>query len=504
MTPFTKSLSETALFVALLLMLSFALGVVGAFYPMLLPGVAALAALALVVCFVLLGPKRSLEYSFFLLLLASTKFRNRDPYLTVSGSIDAQIAFELLCYAFIGTVVVVNLFDGVPGRRKATGCEVLLFLYALFAFSSAGWSVHPSLTAVRGAQQLILFLFLSTAVRKLGPERTVWIAGSTLVLSVVVFATMASIFPWANGTKSGYLGYERFTWFGVHPITAANECAAALVMVVAAGLFGKESWQRRLARLPLWAYILPLIYFLIATGTRASLAAALMTASGLVAVRYIKRDAFPGPMFTRSARRMLVAAAFIVPALAAVHVLHIGLHEILYRNNSEANLSQLNGRMDLWPAVVSLIEKRPIFGWGFWGTAQLLLAILPFAGEAHDALLQSLLDVGMVGAILLWVPVFFTLFERMPFCTKNPGGGAAWYVIAVKAILVLALIEGITDSVFVSFVGFDAVLTYTCIFAYQLLKSESATDAEVSFGSVAAFAKKDRRVRLAAPTAVAG
>ena len=501
MTPFTRSSSETALFVTLLLMLSFALGVVGAFYPMLLPGVAALAALALVICFILLGPTRALEYSFFLLLLASTKFRNRDPYLTVSGSIDAQIAFELLCYAFIGTVVVVNLFDGVPGRRKATGCEVLLFLYALFAFSSAGWSVHPSLTAVRGAQQLVLFLFLSTAVRKLGPEKTVWIASSTLVVSVVLFATMASIFPWANGTKSGYLGYARFTWFGVHPITAANECAAALVMVVAAGLFGEGSWQRRLAGLPLWAYILPLIYFLLATGTRASLAAALTTAGGLVAVRHIKRDAFSGPMFTRSARRMLVAAAFIVPALVAVHVLHIGLHEILYRNDSQADLSQLNGRTDLWPAVLRLIAQKPLFGWGFWGTAQLLLAILPWAGETHDALLQSLLDVGMVGSILLWVPVFFTLFGRITSCAQSSGGRSAWYVIAVKAMLVLVLIEGITDEVFVSFVGFDAVLTYACIFAYQFLKSESATDAEASFRSVAPFAKKERRVRLAGPTA---
>ncbi|MGH7840394.1 MAG: hypothetical protein ACREQT_02610, partial [Candidatus Binataceae bacterium] len=63
----------------------------GALAPRAAMGMTALLVLILIVCFLSLGPRRALQWSFFIIFIGETKFRSRDIYLALSGNVDTQI-----------------------------------------------------------------------------------------------------------------------------------------------------------------------------------------------------------------------------------------------------------------------------------------------------------------------------------------------------------------------------------------------------------------------------
>src|SRR5438094_5885835 len=94
------------------------------------------------------------------------------------------------------------------------------------------------------------------------------------------------VFPSLNGTKVGYLmKARRFSWFAVHPVSAATESGMALVFLAALALFG-SGWKTRLYRIPLWIYACALLSIILATRTRTAMFSALAAMSILYIVRY--------------------------------------------------------------------------------------------------------------------------------------------------------------------------------------------------------------------------
>ena len=69
----------------------------------------------------------------------------------------------------------------------------------------------------------------------------------------------------------------------------------------------------------------------------------------------------------------------------------------------------LTGRTELWPYVIDAIMRRPLLGWGFtafWSplnpySIEISNLVRWGVPEAHNGLLQALLDVGVIGTALL-------------------------------------------------------------------------------------------------------
>jgi O-antigen ligase len=97
----------------------------------------------------------------------------------------------------------------------------------------------------------------------------------------------------------------------------------------------------------------------------------------------------------------------MTPLMVAVMVFPDALLETLGKDPT------LTGRTELWEYVIGFISERPLLGWGltaFWSTANPLADEVSAAlgwtvPEAHNGLLELLLEVGVVGTALfvaLW------------------------------------------------------------------------------------------------------
>src|SRR5919198_2297509 len=156
--------------------------------------------------FLLLRPQKALMVSFFLVLLADTKFRVRDPNALLSGDIDSQIIFELTLHSIVALIALANLPSVPLQRLKPTPLELVLLGYVALALVSAFWSPDFRITAGRGAQLGIFYTLCFVAVRVLGPQAVLRILTVAAVLYVLLCAVLALAFSWANGIHVSHTG----------------------------------------------------------------------------------------------------------------------------------------------------------------------------------------------------------------------------------------------------------------------------------------------------------
>jgi O-antigen ligase len=102
-----------------------------------------------------------------------------------------------------------------------------------------------------------------------------------------------------------------------------------------------------------------------------------------------------------------IFALITILVLAASNViLLVGVEEFLSsvsRSASAADLATGTGRTLIWSTVLRLSSERPIFGWGFGSSIEILPKqpeLFALAAHAHNMYLQILLTVGFVGLFL--------------------------------------------------------------------------------------------------------
>jgi hypothetical protein len=77
------------------------IGSIAAFNPAALGAIVVILEAVFAGVSLLLRPRTALIFSFFLVMLAETRFRIRDPNVLLPGDIDAQVAFKLCLYMAI-------------------------------------------------------------------------------------------------------------------------------------------------------------------------------------------------------------------------------------------------------------------------------------------------------------------------------------------------------------------------------------------------------------------
>jgi O-antigen ligase len=110
----------------------------------------------------------------------------------------------------------------------------------------------------------------------------------------------------------------------------------------------------------------------------------------------------------------------------------------------------VSGRNEAWSATIDLIEERPVVGYGF-GTGDRLLdpaQFKHFAGiSPHNAYLEAVLELGLLGALLLLAPLGAGLARTLR-TIRRPARSPE--VAAFGAVLVGGLCDGIFEDVFVA------------------------------------------------------
>ncbi len=464
--------ARASLWLLMLLAVAITIGVLSIQWPLPM-------AAMLVVCLggagliAIVGVERCLPFCLALVVVGETKFRARNAGALLEGNIDWEVGFELACYGLVGLVTLGALAKLKRQDLKPRGVELPLAAYTLLAILSTLWSVDFRLSAVRSLQQAILFSYVFVLARIERPARVVAVLRQTLTAYVLTGAGLALLVPAARYKPVLHVTALRFSWFAVHPIVAAEETSMALILFAVGALFAGEN--RSAPRQKGWRYIpiAALIAIFIATRARGPLVAL----TGTLFVLFGLRDLGRSVVMWFGA---LCLIAFLACTLgdfsptAAVHSLLDSqpyLRQYLLRGESAGYVMGLSGRIGLWKTIYRFVLKRPIFGYGFVASRTLLLQWFKWAGESHNALAESLLNLGIVGTVLLWGPMLYVVggffLPRVEHRMREP-----WEEIAAIASLVFLLIIAVDSASFAGFITYDPMVFAVAMMVHQRVRTE--------------------------------
>lgn len=376
-----------------------------------------------------------------LLMVASEyKVRLRAYDQAISGSADPFVVLEIACYAAVALYLVARF--GVSVRPTRVPALVLAaYAYVVVLALSAAASPYLALAVVRGAQ-LVVLLALSRVIARHGSRAglhrfahgfAVLVAGSVSFGVVVPFPRIP--------TQEG-----RFTWLYVHPVIAGEYVGLATVVLV--GYLAARRIQRPGPRLG-WAIYLGLLAICVAglLGTRTR-GAVVGAAFGALLVLWSLRQ---------GRRRVDLAAVVIGVVTVAGLVGASAVRSFLTRGESTAQLATLNSRTTLWSQALGAFTQHPTYGYGLGASRGLFLDTIGLGG-GHNALVNLLVDAGLVGAGA-WLALLATLvvaLVRLPHAADG--------VSVDRAIMLGVLGFLLVDSVFTEALGAAATVAATWLF----------------------------------------
>jgi O-antigen ligase len=356
-----------------------------------------------------------------------------------------------------------------------TTVETLIVGYAAIALLSTLWSVAPALTLVRATQLLIVSAFAIVAVRVLTPQGAVWTACTAVALYVLVFASLAVIFPWASGTDQ-YLEPDRFAWFSVHPVEAGTLAAIGALGLIAQTRWGPASHEKNsqppTSQLPsrrnarpgsweLWSWELsaaPLVILLVLTRARGPLLAFVAGLGMVMLMRVRSAVRIPLILITAAVSLVYLASGPDVRGwVASAANQDSAISRLFFRDQTADEVLALNGRLELWDDLRPAIARHSLVGYGYQASRPVVLDAASWASYAHNALLQTVLDLGLVGVLALITLVIAGLFGAM-----RPGL-ASWLPATVPALMVFLVLNSFSTESFAGVPGFETLLLFVCV-----------------------------------------
>lgn len=318
-----------------------------------------------------------------LVLASETKFVLKEDLSAGAGSrVDIYILLEVAVFAFVGALVLLRV-RGFPSLFGAHLLEVGLLAYTGLMAVSVVLAPNLAYAVIRVLEAMVVLLVVRVAPSAdegwfLSFVRVFLIATAGLVL---VGLTVDS--------QRGPLQLERFNWLATHSVIVGQFLALAVVasLILAAG----TRWHSGDVRTPAILVVSGGIFAaaLLANNTRGSGAAAAAGAAvGVVLV------------LPRRLRSSMVLLALYLGTVAALTVGSTILGW-LTRGEDAETLGSLNARLPLWRlAVGRVVEESPLFGFGI-GASRSIFVDETGLGGAHNAVLNVLVDVGIIG-VAVW------------------------------------------------------------------------------------------------------
>ena len=143
-----------------------------------------------------------------------------------------------------------------------------------------------------------------------------------------------------------------------------------------------------------------------------------------------------------------------------------GLNKYFEKNQTET----LSGRTQIWTFLGELIDKQFWLGYGY-NSPSLLLTQKYFniwdgrdVIQAHNAWLQSLLNVGFIGTLILTILLFVTFFEINKLLSLNK---QLYFILTF--ILLFLFIRGFSEASFANGCSLDVYIFFIIIFQILFL-----------------------------------
>ena len=336
--------------------------------------------------------------------------------------------------AFLGCAGLgaVGLMMGQWGRFRWNVPMVLFVAYLAWAGASVAWSIDPSATVRRYILMICCAIGCFGVSRFLSMEQVI-LAAVITTLGWFSIGLMAEI---AFGAFRPHQGDYRFAGT-LHPnLQATNLAILCLSSFTMAKTRPKFKWL-------FYGILAGAFCFLILTKCR-TITAVLPFSIGVIW------------FVTQPAKQVVIgsmAGLWFVSA-CILGFLVIGFDplseysELLLLGRSEETGSSLTGRLPLWKDLSNYIVQRPWHGYGFgafWTPRNIYDIALGqewVISEAHSSYVDSALQVGLIGALLMIGVAVSTFFLTVAIYrrTHKPE-----YMFVIGGV-VLCLIRGLTES----------------------------------------------------------
>jgi hypothetical protein len=132
---------------------------------------------------------------------------------------------------------------------------------------------------------------------------------------------------------------------------------------------------------------------------------------------------------------------------------------------------RLSGHTGFWQEVYALFLKLPLLGYGYLASHSMLPQELPWSGEVHNALTASLLDVGVLGAALVWGTLMCAFLSSFLGTLRTSGTGG-WQHASVFGVLLFLLLQSLVGATFAGTPGYHVLLLFAAVLAHNRLRQE--------------------------------
>jgi exopolysaccharide production protein ExoQ len=281
--------------------------------------------------------------------------------------------------------------------------DLLCFGWALLALLSTVYSVTPDVTFARGITLVLAYVAVFWAAWRYvdvkGPDRaTDIILAATAIVYTIGFLLMA---------------------VGVPDVFLTGRFRGLLQNPNALGLFAALFFPLALYRV------------LVDKRRRDYLLVAIMAASVVMTasrMSFLVLCMGSGLMLLKARSKWLIipAVAAVVVILAFAELIPVPADLAIYIRLE--HLATGSGRLEVWPIILDYIRQRPWFGHGFGTEDYLLQSInrstifLEFrGGYAHNSFLGLALQMGIVGAVMFFLPLLLVLVLALVQVIVEPG-----------------------------------------------------------------------------------
>ena len=333
--------------------------------------------------------------------------------------------------------VAVAAWLGHRGLDAVRGIPLGVAVVLGYCIASSLWSIDPAISVRRAGQLAVSMVTLFACVDVLGGIRTIRLLRYVLMAVIAADWLAVALSPYAVHLASEPDPHLAGSFRGLH----AHKNEAGTVAGIAVLLFAFTFLARRTLAMLIWT--LAAAVFLFFTWSKGAAGCTLIgLVFGLVHLR-----AWRSP----HRRVMWLALLALVPILGVI-ILSLEFDE-LSRLLSDPRI--LTGRGEVWHVVSTVIEQRPLFGYGFgavWGTghASPIVALtdnwVARVYTAHNGYLETTATLGLVGLMLAGVLLFAAPMARL----LGPVQGSPHLRAMLVAWFIFVVFNNVVESVLLS------------------------------------------------------
>lgn len=283
-------------------------------------------------------------------------------------------------------------------------------LYMCLVVSSTLWSIHPEITIRRGVGYILTVIVAALLPLRFGVTGSMKVLSVSFVISALGSFAFVAILPQYGIMHQADL---EGCWQGV--FLTKNLLGAVMTVAIFVELYllvrcPRKEWWRTIT---LSSFVTLLVFSRSMTQL-------------LVALAYVV-GAGAYLLWRRSGWRSLVAIA------TTTCTVFLGFALVLSKPQSALQIigkdSTLTGRTAIWPAILELVEERPVLGWGYramWQPNDATTAIVDsVAGwgvpSSHNAILEIALELGWSGVVIMGIMICLAFRRGLQCCTSGSG-----------------------------------------------------------------------------------